>query len=402
MEEKIKATTNELIKKYKELDEYEKKGISPGTKFINSIYALVFNLADMWEYENQILYDLHSSLIEKSIDESFNCIKNAQESEFFNLFNKEINRIKYIIFHLNRGFIYLDRFHLIARTLGSLNIKSFNMFKNNFLIPCKDNLFKSLMNYLKDNHNGEKSNEIKNIFKLMNVETFSNPKIIKINNEITWENEGKNLQQNENGMFDNWFNNYFLKDISSYYNKKSIEFKNLSITELISSILNVKFQPNSLKNYFDEVYYNKISLAFNESLIKNNKEIIENYFFNLDKNGFKQFYEINKNYKSCLNLICTFLIYSIESNGLKIFENKGIQFNLKEENICIPIEIKKGLDKFFSEFFNKSEPEYNNSLIRICQKVLNMKSYSKKLALYVNDCMRKNFKGKSEEEKKMN
>ena len=87
MEEKIKATTNELIKKYKELDEYEKKGISPGTKFINSIYALVFNLADMWEYENQILYDLHSSLIEKSIDESFNCIKNAQESEFFNLFN---------------------------------------------------------------------------------------------------------------------------------------------------------------------------------------------------------------------------------------------------------------------------------------------------------------------------
>ena len=31
-----------------------------------------------------------------------------------------------------------------------------------------------------------------------------------------------------------------------------------------------------------------------------------------------------------------------------------------------------------------------------------MKSYSKKLALYVNDCMRKNFKGKSEEEKIMN
>ena len=93
------------------------------------------------------------------------------------------------------------------------------MFKNNFLIPCKDNLFKALINYLKDNHNGEKSNEIKNIFKLMNVESFSNPKIIKINNEIIWENEGKNLQQNENGIFDNWFNNYFLKDISSYYNK---------------------------------------------------------------------------------------------------------------------------------------------------------------------------------------
>ena len=36
----------------------------------------------MGEYENQILYDLHTSLIERSINESFNCIKNAQESKF--------------------------------------------------------------------------------------------------------------------------------------------------------------------------------------------------------------------------------------------------------------------------------------------------------------------------------
>ena len=333
------------------------------------------------------------------MDESFNCIKNAQDSELFNLFNKQINKINYIVYNLYKGFIYLDRFFTEARCLTPLNIKAFNKFKNNFLIPCQDNLSKALINYLKDNNNEEKSNEIKKIFKLMNLYTFSNPKIIKRNNEILWEDEGKNLPKNENRMFDNWFNNYALKEISSYYNKKSIEFKNLPITELISSILNVKCQLNSLKNIFDEFYYNKISLAFNESFIKNNKEKIENYFFNLDKNGFKQFYEINKNSKSCLNFICTFLLYSIESNGLKIFENKGIQFNLKEENICIPIEIKKGLDIFFSEFFNKSDPEYNNSLIRICQKVLNMKPYSKKLALYVNDCMRKKFKGKSEEEK---
>ena len=113
----------------------------------------------------------------------------------------------------------MDRFFTEARCLTPLNIKAFNIFKNNFLIPCQDNLSKALINYLKDNNNEEKSNEIKKIFKLMNLYTFSNPKIIKRNNEILWEDEGKNLPKNENGMFDNWFNNYALKKISSYYNK---------------------------------------------------------------------------------------------------------------------------------------------------------------------------------------
>jgi len=57
------------------------------------------------------------------------------------------------------------------------------------------------------------------------------------------------------------------------------------------------------------------------------------------------------------------------------------------------------LRNLYTEFFNKSDPEYNNTLFKISKYVLNMKSYSKHLTLYANDCMRKNFKGKSEEEK---
>ena len=414
MNRNFKTVINEIMQKYKELIEYEKKGIFPSVQFISYFYSLVHHGVERW-YGSSILYDLHSSLVERCVNESFNSIKNAQESDYLNLYNNQINKINYIIFHLNRGFLYLDRSYnpILSQPISeplSVSIKdrepiilqSLKIFKNKFLVPCKDNLFKALINYLLHNNNLENeeiSRKIKKIFNLMKIEVISKPKISKRNNEIIWENEGSNLSENENKIFDDWFNNYFLKDISSYYKNKSTEFVNLAISELISSILNVKDHLNSLKNYFDEIYYNKISLIFDENFIKNNKEKIENYFFNLDKNGFKQFYEKNKNSKSCLNFIFTFLIYSIQSNDLKIFENKGIQFNLKEENICIPIEIKKGLDKFFSEFFNKSDPEYNNSLIRICQRVLNMKSYSKKLALYVNDCMRKNFKGKSEEEK---
>ena len=74
MEEEIKATKNEIIQKYEELVEYEKKGISPGAKFINDIYSLVLKQTDYGNYQAKILYDLHSSLIERCMDESFNCI----------------------------------------------------------------------------------------------------------------------------------------------------------------------------------------------------------------------------------------------------------------------------------------------------------------------------------------
>ena len=357
MKESIRNSKIKILKKYKELVEYEKKSIFPEPNLITELYTLVYYQVDMGDDETKSLYNLHSSLIKRCVNESFNCIKNVQESEFLDLFIKQINKINYILYFLNRTFIYLDRYYVKLQNLSPINTKSFEIFKNNFLIPCKDDLFKALINNFLDNNNlenEENSSKIKKILNLMNADKFSNPKIIKINNEIIWENEGNNFIENENGIFDYWFNNYVLKEISLYYYKKSIEFKNLPIPELISSILNVKYQPNSLKNYFDGVYYNKISLAFNENFIKNNKEKIENYFLNLDKNGFKQFYEINKNSKSCLNLICNIIIYSIENNCFKIFENKGIQFNIKEENICIPIEIKKGLDKFFSEFFNKN------------------------------------------------
>ena len=144
--------------------------------------------------------------------------------------------------------------------------QSFNIFANKFLVPCKDDLFKALINYLLNKNNLENediSKEIKKIFNLMNI---NNPKIIKINNEIIWENERNNLSEKENEMFDNWFNNYFLKEISSYYKNKSTEFENLSIPELFSSILNAKDHLDSLKNYFDAAYFNRISIIFEELL----------------------------------------------------------------------------------------------------------------------------------------
>ena len=84
--------------------------------------------------------------------------------------------------------------------------------------------------------------------------------------------------------------------------------------------------------------------------------------------------------------------------GLKIFENKGIKIDEKDPNICIPIELKKEIEKLFVDCFDKTDPEYNICLFRICKELLNIKSYSRQLANYTNECMRKRFKGKSEKE----
>ena len=100
----------------------------------------------------------------------------------------------------------------------------------------------------------------------------------------------------------------------------------------------------------------------------------------MNREQLKKFYEKNKTSKMCLHLICQVLIYSIEKTGLKIFENKGIKLNENDPNICIPIELKKEIEKLFSDCFDKTDPEYNKYLFKVSQKSLNIKSYTRKIS----------------------
>ena len=94
MKESIGIANIKIIKKYKELVEYEKKGIFPEPNLITELYTLVYYQADMGDDETKSLYNLHSSLIKRCVNESFNCIKNVQESEFLDLFIKQIKANK--------------------------------------------------------------------------------------------------------------------------------------------------------------------------------------------------------------------------------------------------------------------------------------------------------------------
>ena len=229
---------------------------------------------------------------------------------------------------------------------------------------------------------------------------IKNPKIVKKDNEIFWENESDNGQYVEENYkcFDYWFNNYLSKDINSLYENKVKEIENLPISEYIEAILNIKYQPHLLKKYFKNYYISKIINIFNSNFIDKNIDKISDYFCDMNRAELKNFYELNKKHKTCLYLIYKSMIYSIEKEGLKIFENKGIKINENDKDIFPQIELRKEIEKLFSDCFDMKDPEYDDDLLSICKLALNLKPYARKLANYLNEYMRKNFKGKTEKE----
>ena len=241
--------------------------------------------------------------------------------------------------------------------------------------------------------------DIKKVIQTMNeIDELYKPILVNKNNGVIWESENNNKPSKQYKFFDEWFNNCFLKDINSLFENKIKEIQNLPISEYITEIVNIKYQPYLMQKYFDKEYFDIILYVFIKNLLTKNKEKIEDYFINMNREQLKNFYEKNKTSKICLYLINQIFVYSIGKKGLKIFENKGIKIDEKDPNICIPIELKKEIEKLFVDCFDKTDPEYNICLFRICKELLNIKSYSRQLANYTNECMRKRFKGKSEKE----
>ena len=395
----IKQAKTFIKKKYNELLELEKKGVYPDNKFITDLYNIVQGLCDFGDSECETLYKYHSFLIQDCIKESINLLNNNHQFDFIKMFCKQLDKIYYVILIFNKCFMYLDRFYVKARNKISLDQKSFNFLTDEFFIPLKDILFKTLTNYFKEIDNKSNTEEdiknIKKIFNLMNCIDITKPKIVRKNKEIKWVNEnGEIYFEAKSKTFNDWFD-IFLKDFNCFISIKKKEIKDLSISDYISSILNFKYQPLILQKYFDTKSYLKIVEIYQKNIIKIKIENLEIYFFNLNREELKNFYQLNKNSKSCILLICESFIYSVGKRDMKMFENKGIKI---DENKCIPIEIKKEIQKLFSECFDNNILEYQNYMNRIIKMILNKSSYSKQLAIYINNCMRKNFKGKSEEE----
>ena len=392
--------------KYKDFLELVKQRKFPDNNVIMEFYDKVQDFSDKGDTENENLYNLYTSFIKDCIFKSTNIIKNSnvKDVDYINLIIQQTDKIYHIILLLSRLFSYLDRFYTTAKHKLSLNKLSFELFKNEFFIPIKDNLYNVLSNYfieLEKLDNDENAIKIKKIFNIMNsFDNIYKPKIVKKNNEIFFENEGynDNYVDEKYKFFDNWFNNYFSEDLNSLFENKIKEIENLPISEYIIEILNMNYPPHIMKKYFEGYYISKIINIFITVFIDKYIDKISNYFCNMNRVELKNFYELNKKHKLCLYLIYHSMKYSIEKKGLKTLENKGAKIEVKDENKFPQIEMRKEIEKLFSDCFDKKDPEYNNALFTICKVALNLEPYARKLANYINDCMRRKFKGKTEKE----
>ena len=408
---RIDEAKNTLVKLFNEILEKREKGEFPSNKLITDIYNIVLDQCDKGDIEADSLYNLHTNLIGNFINNSVKSLKQVSSIDMINLIIEQINKINYIILTMNKTFSYLDRFYIKSKLLLSLDRKSFNLFKELFFIPLKEDIFSVLSKFFSEinkNDNEENQIKIKKIFKLINeIDNISNPKIARLKDEIIWKNEREIILNDDNKklLFDEWFNNFLLAKIEHLIERKLKEFENLTIEKYLKSIISLNSEIIIYKNYFDTIYYNKISNAFYEAFIQNRKEEIENYFINIKRLELKNFYNSNKSSKACFQFICNIILYSLEKNNYKIFENKELKILEKnQENkfpkICAPIEFKNQIEQLFSDCFDNKEPEYRYLLFKINKIILNKKnfSYSKELAFYTDYCMRIKFQGKSEEE----
>ena len=98
----LNSDTKYLKKQLKQILEMEEKGIFPNTNFILDSYNIVFMYRDNDYYESDYMYNLYSSFIKKCIKESIYILNIATSIDFIILFNKQIDRIKYIFFFVNK------------------------------------------------------------------------------------------------------------------------------------------------------------------------------------------------------------------------------------------------------------------------------------------------------------
>ena len=250
----IKEGKKNIESKYLELLEFQKKGVFPHNSFIIDIYELVHDLCTKGDSNADELYELHTFLIKNNIKDSINILNNIEEKDFTNDFCKELDKLNYIIIFSNGVFSYLENYYIKSKNRFSLNKKSFDLLKNDFFIPFKEKLFQNLKindeNNL-DNNKKENDNNIKKILNMLLYIDILEPKIEKINNEIIWIDENKDLNKHEiqESTFDNWFNNYFIKFIEPFVQKEIKELQNLSISEYISSFFKLKLVPYYLQKF---------------------------------------------------------------------------------------------------------------------------------------------------------
>ena len=306
------------------------------------------------------LIEYHNIKIEQIIIECYEKIKNLSGINFIDSFILYTERLNYLIYQMDKTFIYLSRFELKANEkwkADNMCELSMNIYKKYYFDKLEIKLFIILNEILireERNGNTEYRQKIKSIMKIISYMDIIKPKIIrnKQTSLIFWEENEKNkLSSNPLTYQKKWFD--YFKEETIIYNKNKAENDNKKFSELEYIKAELKYINEEYEretNYINEIFHNEISDINYEYLIKDKMNKI---FKSKKKEEINELFQLFKSNDVYLNLFFKSFRYYIKDQASTLKNNKELT---KDPNIFMQAlnDLKKKMDEYIILYFENN------------------------------------------------
>lgn len=324
------------------------------------------------DYSTKIKNILNELLNKKGEEffKEFNALWSAT-NKIFNLLRKIMNKYEKLAYgNIQKNNVYeIFLYHLKISLIGSnnnneLDEKNFVKHSINEVLSQIALLREQLILKLDDNNNG-------NVIKMDIEEDNNNNKNSKyydLTNEYLEKITLLIRFYCETGIYQEYFNKYFIKNAEDYYIKKTNEYiNNNSIDKYITYVEEIL----SFENYLILTHLNEITLKpvinkLNIILLSNNKDIIFTKFYSSNDNNTNNNTKLilNENYILMKKIFILFKNIKLEEDIRKKFSNYIIKsckeiyskfnknYKLFYENIEL---LKKNIDHFISDSYLNDE-----------------------------------------------
>ena len=359
-EEQMKEIEKQMVNKiFEYLNNDSFLGFKP-SEIMNS-YTIVQKLADQGDDKCIQLIYYYSKTIENYILE---CSKklSSENNNFIEEFFHYTEKINILIYWMHKIFQYLDCYYTKKSKKATLSELAIYLYKSLFFEQFKKSILTELDKLKNEEKNDkiESSNLIKKINKLLDELEFKHPQIAKESNKIIWINKNDCPETNEDSKTKDFYEK--IREFGEA--KEKNDFQKMTNQSLINNPLKEK---NEIDSFEKEESGNKNNL---NKLIETKSKTLDTTISELE------IYIKNK------------YIELITYGDLK---NDFINFFV---NL---IKLKKEIDIYVKDHFDNNSLFFSIEEQTFCG-LMKGDLISKRLSHYIDFCMRKGFKGKSQEE----
>ena len=278
-------------------------------------YEIIQYFAVLGDVESESLFQYHNEVIKDYLEKCFKLISSQPKDELIDLFIKQTENINILLYWLKRIFTYLDRFYLKAREKGTLSKNAMKLYKEIYFNPLKDDIYKELNKFIKQDRNGNKESrkKIKSIMRILNDMDISEPEVVKEDNKIIWViKKYYNSDKTDDDIYKKeWYEKYFKEETIQFAKEKAEkEIKEKTVFEFILSQLKyLEEEKERQEDYINAKYHDIINKVNYQYLLENVEQLVKMdngiaYMFeNRKKDELKKAYELFKLYEPSLNIL---------------------------------------------------------------------------------------------------